>query len=387
MHLLRSQPSPHPPPLTAPPTNPLSTRSIVVRYTAAMPESSSADAPSVVQLTLQDRPDLAIKSQDRLFKVHQDQLMGKGTLLNNIQYNGIHDGMPQIETKDIRPDVLSCVLDFLYTGDFDEAGKNQYVPSSVLIVQTDDEALKSPPGSPSTERHKRLAAVYTVAQKYKIANLKELVEEKFASSGRISTYLDGIIADGKLGPSGMGAKLQAKLEEAAVKSKVSSSPATPANQLGEDSESTATGVTTPASPLGAPSELESTNSQIQPASQNPAGGLDTANIKTSVANLKAHIATLDSTIESLRSSSEEGETQLKELSNKLKVVQQEKFQAELCHHTAQSRLEGLIKTLNETQRCGNGGCRASLNILVHESEVRTKGNVIIRCGICNARQR
>ncbi|KAJ6262667.1 hypothetical protein Dda_3479 [Drechslerella dactyloides] len=358
MHVLNPQPpsqhSPHT--LIALLSAPSTEHSIVIRSrsTMARPGSNAPVSASTVHLIVQSSPDLAIRCENYMFKVHQEEVMSKTTLLMNIQYNGFKDGIPEVQTKDIKPAVLSCILDFLYTGDFDETGKKQYVPSTVLIADAGDDNVQSPPGSPSTERHKKLASIFTLAQKYKIRKLKELVEQKFAASGKISVYLDGIIADAKLGPSGMGSKLQMKLQEAAASPTNPPSSTTFSETLDDSSGSAATGTTTPASLIKTPSEAESTGSR----SYHPSEGPPTMTLEEEAA--LANVSSTPISEEELKAFQEE--------ISKIKALQQEKFQAELSRDTAQGRLDGLIKTLNETKRCKNSSCRASLNVLVHEGE-------------------
>ncbi|EWC43774.1 hypothetical protein DRE_07339 [Drechslerella stenobrocha 248] len=344
-----------------------------------------------VRLTLLSNPDLVIRCQNQIFKVHQDQLLNNCTLLTEIQYNGIQDGTAEVQTKGIKPDALSCILDFLYTGNFDETGAKKYVPSTVLTTDdahngiVDVDGLCSPTCSQSTERHKRLASIYTLAQKYKIPRLKELVERKFANAGRISGYLKGILNDARLENPDLGSRLQIKLEGAAASSQDSSTMVSDKAD-GASFGGSATGATTPESFAPTPPEEEEEGEEIAigpntaPIVQGLAGGTDIATLKTLSLALQAEL-------ESLRLVHEEQTKRLQEQQPMLLVLQQGKFQAELSHATAQSRLDGLVTVLNDTQRCQNRSCQISLNVLVQESEIRTKGNVILRCGTCNARQR
>ncbi|KAF3906089.1 hypothetical protein ABW21_db0208387 [Orbilia brochopaga] len=348
-----------------------------------MHRMSRDKAAGVVHLTLQNLPDLAIRCEDRTFKIHHDQIMEKSTLLKSIQYNGIHDGMPQVEINDIKPEILSCVLDFLYTGDFDETGKNQYVPSSVLAISK-DEIIRSPPSSPSSERHKRLAAISTVAQKYKMAKLQELVEAKFASSGKISTYLDGIIADAKSEPSFIVSEVQTRAKEVVQPLNSSLFFTQPYDPIDESSGNQSATLTGSPSLLDSPAAVRSTASAGQAASKDLEDGPLIANIKCNIAELRARFLSLEA---NHCSKSEDDQKVIQEQSSRIRVLLQERLQAELCREMAQSRLDGLIEVLNEAKRCGNSSCGAYFNVLVQENEVRGKGNVTIRCRTCNARRR
>ncbi|KAF3935477.1 hypothetical protein ABW20_dc0110326 [Dactylellina cionopaga] len=337
------------------------------------------------RISLRSNPDLAIRCDDYLFKVHQDQIIDKSTLLTNIQYNGVYNGIDEVQTKDTKPEVLSCILDFLYLGTFDETGLYPYIPST---CQTAEDGSKhtpirssSPSDSPSTEQHKRLAAIYTLAQRYKISGLKELVEEKFASAGKVSDYLSEILKDVISGPSDVGKRLQAKLQKVATTSQEKPQATLLGGSVDDNNGRDTTGVTTPESFIVTPPEEETlvnpSNTPVTSDITSTSGG----------AGLQALNDNLQRELETLRSSFEQQIKELKDQKNQLLVLQQEKFQADLCRDTAQGRLEGLMKVLNDTKRCKNNGCRVSLDVLIQENEVRTMGNVTIRCGVCNARQR
>ncbi|KAK6519231.1 hypothetical protein TWF281_003067 [Arthrobotrys megalospora] len=320
-------------------------------------------------------PDLAIRCGTRVFKVHQDQLLGKPGILDAVRYEGIQDGCVQVQAHDIEHSVLSCILDYFYKGNFDESGLNPYVPSTGHPDENNgvqESPFRSPSGSPSVERNKRLAAVYTMAQKYKIPELKELVKEKFAGNGKLSEYLAAILKDSSLTSLDMGQTLHAKLQKVAL---------TSVDPLEIDpSEAIDSGSIKSVIAAKSLEEEKVNNPNNTPVTDDP---LTTSALST----MEALNSTLQTELDALRATNEQQTKELTEQKSQLLILKHEKFQAELSRDTALERFEGLMKVVNDTKRCKNTGCQVPLNIAIQENEVRTKGNVNIRCGHCNSRQR
>ncbi|KAK6502086.1 hypothetical protein TWF481_009896 [Arthrobotrys musiformis] len=310
-------------------------------------------------------PDLEIKCGNRTFKTHEEQL----------------DGCALVEIYDIEPSVLSCILDYFYTGDFDESGSSPYIPSTLDPNAATETPFRSPSGSPSAERNKRLAAVYTMAQKYKISELKELVKGKFASNGKLSDYLSAIVKDANLKTNDMGRTLHVKLQKVALAS-IDSPDASSPGQTEEDSDGN-DGVNTPRSNNITTKSLE--DEKVNNPTNTPV--VDDASGSSALLTLQALNENLQTELATVRASFENQTKESSEHKSQLLVLKHEKLQAELSRDSALERLDGLMKVLNETKRCKNTGCLASLNVLVQDSEVRMGGNVTIRCGNCNARQR
>ncbi|KAF3928123.1 hypothetical protein AA313_de0203960 [Arthrobotrys entomopaga] len=305
------------------------------------------------RMSLRSSPDLAIKCHNRVFKIHEDQILENSTLLRNVQYHGVQNGIRTVEIKVIGPQTISCLLDFIYTGDFDETGTNSYIPSSCGDANCKDHLDL---GSPSSDLYRKLAIVDVCGETFKISGLRELVEKKLISNGLNLEGLDKTI--GELA-SDMTQILQRKMRL----SKPSCESTTP----------TISDTVTP------PKQETSLDQQNHLAIQNTTATSTLATKKVGSNGLQAEH-------DALRADYEGKLKELKEQKEKFLVMQAEKLQADLCRDTAQERLDGLIKALNETKRCKNSGCQVSLNVLVQENEVRTKGNVKIRCGTCNARQ-
>ncbi|KAF3282255.1 hypothetical protein TWF970_001668 [Orbilia oligospora] len=290
-------------------------------------------------------PDLAIRCGNRIFKTHQEQLVGKPGILDAVRYEGIQDGCAMVLVHDVEPTVLSCILDYFYTGDFDESGSNPYVPS-VLVPDRNDGAtespFKSPSGSPSAEPNKRLAAVFTMAQKYKINELKELKVALASVDSPEVEIIDQSICNNDDGST--------------------------------DDDTTKNGIT---------KIVE--DDKVKNPTNTPV--VDEPLTATALSTMEALNESLQTELAALRTTYEE---QTKELNGQkpfLLSLKVEKNQAERCRDSAIERLEGLMKVINETTKCKNTNCLASLNISVIENEVRLGGNVTIRCGRCNARQR
>ncbi|KAK6358789.1 hypothetical protein TWF730_008108 [Orbilia blumenaviensis] len=329
-------------------------------------------------------PDLAIRCGNRIFKVHQEQVLGKPGILDAVRYEGITDGCATIVAHDIEPTVLSCMIDYFYTGDFDETGENPRVPSTNCLEGGDgiqaDSPFKSPSGSACAERNKRLAAVYTMAQKYRINDLKEVVKKKFACDGKLSEYLTAIVKDNSItaaAAADMGQTLHAKLEKVALTTV--DSPETDGNGDEEitNSEETTTKSSNSSKPLEEEKVNNPTNTPVIP---------DTF-AATALCSMEALNENLINEVDSLRTANDQQAKEIADQKSQLLILNHEKRQAELSRDTAMERLDGLMKVLNETKRCKNTGCQTSLNVSVQENEVRTGGNITIRCGSCNARQR
>ncbi|KAK6348716.1 hypothetical protein TWF718_006503 [Orbilia javanica] len=327
-------------------------------------------------------PDLAIRCGSRTFKTHQEQLVGKPGILDTVRYEGIQDGCAVVQIHDIEPSVLSCILDYFYTGDFDESGLNPYVPSTLDPDESNgvtESPFKSPSGSPSAERNKRLAAVYTMAQKYKIPELKELVKGKFAGNGKLSEYLCAIIKDSSMTGNDMGRTLHVKLQKVALasagppESDVTESLNGNSGENG-DNDVTKTGVSKTL-------EEERVNNPTNTPVVNDLLG------SSALSTMEALNESLQSELVTIRTAYEKQTNEFNEQKSQFLVLKHEKLQAELSRDSAVDRLDGLMKVVNETKKCKNTGCLAPLNVLVQENEVRMKGNVTIRCGHCNARQR
>ncbi|RVD86064.1 uncharacterized protein DFL_004358 [Arthrobotrys flagrans] len=345
--------------------------------------SSAIIKPSHRRVSIRGHPpDLVIRCGNRTFKAHQEQLVGKPGLLDAVRYEGIQDGCALVQAHDLEPSVLSCILDYFYTGDFDESGLNPYVPSIINPDEsngTTDSPLKSPSGFPSAERNKRLAAVYTMAQKYKITELKELVQEKFASNGKLSEYLSAIIKDNSLNGTDMGRTLHAKLQKVVLASTDPPEAESVEQTNGNDGENV-DGDTTE-NGINKTTEDEKVNNPTNtPVVDEPLS-------KAALSTMEALNESLQSELATIRATHEEQTKEFNEQKSQLLVLKHEKLQAELSRDSAIERLEGLMKVINETKKCKNGGCLAPLNVSVQENEVRMKGNVTIRCGHCNARQR
>ncbi|KAK6519739.1 hypothetical protein TWF506_000038 [Arthrobotrys conoides] len=327
-------------------------------------------------------PDLAIKCENRIFKAHQEQLVGKPGLLDSVRYEGIQDGCAMVQIHDVEPTVLSCILDYFYTGDFDESGLNPYVPSTLDPKENNgatESPFKSPSGSPTAEHNKRLAAVFTMAQKYKINGLKDLVQKKFASNGKLSEYLSAIIKDKILAETDMGRTLHVKLQKVALATVHTPEVELMDQSICNDGGSTDDNITK----NGITKIVE--DEKVNNPTNTPV--VDEPDTTTALSTMEALNESLQTELATLRATHEELTKEFNEQKPFLLTLKAEKFQALCSRDSAIERLEGLMKVINEANKCENTGCLAPLNVSVIDDEVRMGGNVTIRCGRCNARQR
>ncbi|KAF3941559.1 hypothetical protein ABW19_dt0205365 [Dactylella cylindrospora] len=208
--------------------------------------------------------------------------------------------------------------------------------------------------------------------------LRSLVEEKFAATGKLSEYLSEIAGTRKQDEKDLGQKLKVKLEEIAKLSRDSWAETEEEPKLFNDSAMS--------SGLKSGSGAASPKAGASFAPNNTPITTETESA-ADLTSLLALNEALRGELSTLRHSYEQQTKDLAEQRSNLLVLKQEKLQAELCRDSAQGRLDGLIQVLNNSKRCNNTGCQVSLNVAVLEHEVRTKGNIIIRCRTCNARQR
>ncbi|EPS41623.1 hypothetical protein H072_4485 [Dactylellina haptotyla CBS 200.50] len=90
------------------------------------------------------------------------------------------NGMPEVEINIMKPDVLACILDFIYTGDFDETGKKQYIRSTHQPRDGEDYTLF--PSEPSGEHIRRLVSIYNMARKCNLEKMAALAKERLTES-------------------------------------------------------------------------------------------------------------------------------------------------------------------------------------------------------------
>ncbi|KAM5430549.1 hypothetical protein McanMca71_006890 [Microsporum canis] len=146
----------------------------------------SLDSPPVGSTLTSPIITLVVGGDNRLFAAHEDILSVSPFFLSAIREQPSDDGMKQIALPDEEPEILSCVLEFLYKGDYYPRLMHNKRRNSWLLEDAEDFSKTGGRGScEATIFHPgvndyllRDTVIYCAAEKYGLDELKRLALRK-----------------------------------------------------------------------------------------------------------------------------------------------------------------------------------------------------------------